>query len=56
MPTQLPDVFFGPPTGKPTNWRMMADDNAPDDDELLPVTPPDVVELLGFDPLKEVVP
>lgn len=55
--SSLPDVHFGP-VGQPLpDWRKarteidegQTDD---DDDELLPETPPDVVAMLGFDPLE----
>jgi 8-oxo-dGTP pyrophosphatase MutT (NUDIX family) len=35
------------------NWRDSEDDDADPDDELLEETPPDVVAMLGFDPLDE---
>jgi hypothetical protein len=54
--TKLPDAHFGPVTDKPMDWRKMPIDASPDDDEPLPVTPPDVVRLLGFDPAKEQPP
>ena len=34
------------------DWRSAAEAKDPDD-ELLPATPPDVVAVLGFDPLDE---
>jgi hypothetical protein len=47
----LPDVHFGKVGEKPIDWRSkplsIVDD---DDDELLDVTPEDVVGILGFDP------
>ena len=50
----LPDVHFGPPSKKPLDWRdEKFDDDAPDDDAELPETSPDVLALLGFDPLDE---
>jgi hypothetical protein len=39
------DVHFG----SPGSTVEFAEDDTEDDDELLAVTPPDVVELLGFD-------
>ena len=50
----LPDVHFGSPEEKPLDWRDEEfEDNTPDDDEELPETPKEVVDLLGFDPLDE---
>jgi hypothetical protein len=48
----FPGVHFGP-VGEPLDWRdpKFADDT-PDDDAELAVTPPDVVGILGFDPLE----
>lgn len=46
----LPRTYFGPVSEEVVDWR-----NKPDvdpDDEQLAVTPPDVIRLLGFDPLK----
>jgi hypothetical protein len=48
----LPEVHFGSLDQKPIDWRKRPD-NAPDDDAELPKTPSDVVDILGFDPLKE---
>ena len=48
----LPDAHFGPPAANPLDWRDEEfDDDAPDDDAELEETPPDVVAMLGFDPL-----
>ena len=48
----LPDAHFGSPTAKPLDWRDEEfEDDAPDDDAELEETPPDVVAMLGFDPL-----
>jgi hypothetical protein len=45
----LPDIYFGQ-VGEPgVDWREVADDFDPDDEEL-EETPADVVLLLGFDP------
>lgn len=47
-PLPLPDASVA--GAKLPDWRKGSD--APDpDDELLPSTPPDVVSMLGFDPL-----
>lgn len=46
----LPNVRFGD-TDKPVDWRSKPD-NSPDDDVELRPTPKDVVDILGFDPLK----
>ena len=48
---QLPDARFGNASAPPLDWRKVKDD-APDDDEQLNPTPPDTVEMLGFDPAK----
>jgi hypothetical protein len=47
----FPDVHFGP-VGEPLDWRECAPDDSPDDDAELFPTPPDVVGILGFDPLE----
>ena len=44
---RLGDTHFGPVTDKPLDWRKVPD-NSPDDDEPLPVTPPDVVSQLAL--------
>lgn len=44
-------VHFGAVDAPPVDWRQTPAPEDPDDD-LLPVTPPDVVALLGFDPLE----
>jgi hypothetical protein len=50
----LPDAHFGPPAANPLDWRDEEfEDDAPDDDAELTETPPDVVAMLGFDPLDE---
>jgi hypothetical protein len=46
----FPDVHFGP-CDETIDWRECVDDS-PDDDAELAVTPPDVVGILGFDPLE----
>lgn len=53
MSEVLPHVFLGHSQKKAINWRdpKFLDDSADDDDEL-PVTPSDVVDALGFDPLE----
>ena len=46
------DVYFGSADYKPKHdWRDKPDTDPDPDDEELPVTPPDVVAILGFDPL-----
>jgi len=50
MPREF-DVHFGAVDRPALDWRLAPDDS-PDDDEVLAVTPPDVVGLLGFDPLE----
>ena len=47
----LPDVHFGDVDSAPVDWRNAPDDNTPDDDEELAKTPPEVIAILGFDPL-----
>lgn len=49
---QLPDAHFGESGKPPVDWRK-APDEADPDDEQLEETPPDVVEMLGFDPAEE---
>ena len=52
MSDNLSDSHFGD-VGKPLpDWRKIEDDT-PDDDEPLAETPPDVTDMLGFDPLEE---
>lgn len=48
-------VRFGAVYGEDVDWRGYppAPDADRDDDEELPITPPDVVRLLGFDPARE---
>ena len=48
---RIAQVFFGDPEKPPPKWREEPDDEDPDDEEL-PETPPDVVAMLGFDPLE----
>ena len=48
---EWPEVYFG--TAKELHLPELPDDPEPDpDDELLEVTPEDVVDMLGFDPLE----
>lgn len=48
----LPQVYFGPVTGKPLNWRKAKSLKIDlDDDAELAKTPSDVLRMLGFDPL-----
>ena len=49
MEPKIPSVRFG--KNEPDGLPDVA--GGPDDDALLEKTPDDVVELLGFDPLKE---
>lgn len=45
----LPMLYFGE-VGEPgIDWRKQPEEIDPDDEEMA-VTPPDVVEMLGFDP------
>lgn len=48
---ELPQAHFGDIEKKPLPWRGKIKDD-PDDDEELAQTPPDVVAMLGFDPLE----
>lgn len=48
----LPDARFGDIEKPPVDWRKRPVVE-PDDDAELPVTPPDVIAILGFDPKKE---
>ena len=52
MSGTLPDARFGSATASPADWRAGADEDNDPDDTLLAVTPPDVVAMLGFDPLE----
>lgn len=47
----LDDVSLGSPEDETP--EDFPEDDTPDDDEELPETDPDVVKLLGFDPLEE---
>jgi hypothetical protein len=46
------DLYFGDLEEHKINWREELKDEQDPDDELLPETPKDVVDLLGFDPLE----
>lgn len=48
----FPDARWGNAEAKLPDWRGKPDDDA-DDDAELPATPPDVVAMLGFDPLEK---
>lgn len=48
--SDFPNAHFGRVDKKPVDWRKVPDPD-PDDEQI--VTPPDVVEMLGFDPAKE---
>lgn len=49
MSDELPEVSYG--QKKPMDWRNAPDEPDPDDEEL-PETPKDVIDILGFDPAK----
>ena len=46
-----PQIHLGPVEEKPINWRLVQEDDP--DDELLPVTDPAIIAVLGFDPLEK---
>lgn len=51
----LPEVHFGEVTNTPVDWRKAAQAGEVanlDDDVELAETPPDVIAMLGFDPLE----
>lgn len=48
----LPDVYFGEVQDQDDEELFELEDELPDDDEVLKVTPADVVDVLGFDPLE----
>ena len=49
---ELPDAHWGSAEAELPDWRtVLADEDDADDDELLDETPPDVIAMLGFDPL-----
>ena len=50
MSRALPLAHFGE-VAKPAGWRGLPFDDTDDDMELA-VTPPDVIAMLGFDPLE----
>lgn len=50
MKDELPAVHFGSADKPPADWRDEPDDDDPDDE--LVETPPDVVAMLGFDPVE----
>jgi hypothetical protein len=47
----LPDAHWGTATTPLPDWREDSTDDFDPDDEELPQTPPDVIAMLGFDPL-----
>lgn len=47
----LPDAHWGTAEAPLPDWREGDDDDPDPDDEELPETPPDVIAMLGFDPL-----
>lgn len=53
MSESIPEVHFGSVEDAPVDWRDADLDDAPDDDDELLVSPEDVVESLGFEPLLE---
>lgn len=48
--TEAADIHFGHVGGR-LNWRDRQDEADPDD-ELIEPTPPEIIEVLGFDPAK----
>jgi hypothetical protein len=50
----IPEAHFGALDQPHRNWRevLANEPEQPDDDELLPETPPDIIGMLGFDPLE----
>ena len=52
MSPTLPDVYFGALNAADIDWRSIQRDDAADldDDEQRDPTPPDVIQMLGFDP------
>lgn len=48
----LPNITFGDSGDAAPDWRSdkALEDEVDPDDELLPETPPDVIDMLGFDP------
>ena len=50
-PPELPDIHYGTAEGELPDWRKSEDDDEDPDDEELPETPPEIIEILGFDPL-----
>jgi hypothetical protein len=48
---KLPKVYFGVVSDDHVDWRAAKLPPQKDDDELLAITPPDVIGMLGFDPL-----
>lgn len=49
---RLPNVHFGA-VKLPVDWRKQLQPDELDDDEQLTQTPPEVVEMLGFDPASD---
>lgn len=49
----LPNAHFGTAEAPLPDWRKEKAPEPPDDDEVLDLTPPDVVGMLGFDPTDE---
>ena len=56
LDTVLDTVHFGSMNKPLPDWRTQPADDSDPDDELLPQTPPDVVAVLGFDPLDPLEP
>lgn len=51
MNKKFPDARFGTAETPLPKWRDEPDEDDPDDDDEIE-TPPDVIEMLGFDPAK----
>jgi hypothetical protein len=51
---RIPEAHFGSLDQPHRNWRdvLANEPDQPDDGELLPETPPDIIGMLGFNPLE----
>lgn len=50
---QLPDLHFGEASDEPEAQELPELEDEADDDDELPHTPPEIIAVLGFDPLDD---
>jgi hypothetical protein len=51
-----PQIYFGKYSEEKRDWRVVLADEPDDDDDELRPTSPDVIGMLGFDPVEEFGP